>query len=460
MNARVSVGGGLMTISTTDFPIWFFTGFYGGLVCCVLSIAISLRATYAHIRRRVIPRRLVMVVVVSLASSMCLLGALIWFSVRFNTRIALAEIVVLVCSVVFFGWLLPIGTTVVSSVASGSRFSMLSRQEKQRGKRSGAQWSPPRYQSGVVAPFVFSAETPWGWLEYRSGNFQGQQLALKRSIITLGRAEDSDIWLDDDMASRRHAEVAWDNDVVYLTDCESLNSTRLNGRRVRGSVLLSSEDIIEIGTQRFLFILAEQKMVTTDQYDPLVNHKWRSSFELQDSRETTEHKLALSRAKTLLQTDQVNAESKPQQIEPDIVTSKLHTPPSLPAVRGVLLIGNGELAGRRFFLQSLSVLVGSAPNCDLVVPDLELAPQHARFIREAQGDYVQDLSGQSGTLINGVPVQGMQLLQPGDHLHFGSFHLIYLSALQASEGPVPYSHRVVPANGPMPLRLPSRPKES
>ena len=35
-----------MTISTTDFPIWFLVGFYGGLVCCVLTILISLRALY------------------------------------------------------------------------------------------------------------------------------------------------------------------------------------------------------------------------------------------------------------------------------------------------------------------------------------------------------------------------------------------------------------------------------
>jgi pSer/pThr/pTyr-binding forkhead associated (FHA) protein len=447
-----------MTISTTDFPIWFFTGFSGGLVCCVLSIVISLRAMYTHIRRRVLSRRLVVLVVVSFASSICLLPTLAWFSVRFDARVSLAEIAVLVCCVVLFGWLLPIGTAVVAAVVSGSLFGG-------QEKRSGGQWSPPRYQSGVMAPFVFGAEAPWGWLEYHSGNFLGQRLALKRSIITLGRAEDSDIWLDDDMASRRHAEMAWEDNVVYLTDCESLNSTRLNGRRVRGSVLLSSGDIIEIGTQRFLFILAEQKVVTTDQYDPLVNHKWRSSFELQDSRQTTQYGLALPRTKPFLHTDQINTESQPRQVGSDVVTTSVHTPPSLPTVRGMLSVENGELVGKCFFLQSLSVLVGSGPNCDLVVSNLELAPLHARFIREAQGDYVQNLSEQGETFVNGMPIQDLHLLQPGDHLRFGAFHLAYLSALHASEGPVSSSQGGVPvnvplSNGPMPLRLPSRPKES
>jgi pSer/pThr/pTyr-binding forkhead associated (FHA) protein len=447
-----------MTISTTDFPIWFFTGFSGGLVCCVLSIVISLRAAYTHIRRRVVPRRLVVVVIVSFASSICLLPTLAWFRFHFDVRVSLAEITLLVCCVVFFGWLLPIGTAIVAAVVSGS---LLYRQEM----HAGGQCSPPRYQSGVMAPFVFGAESPWGWLEYRSGNFLGQRLALKRSIVTLGRAEDSDIWLDDDMASRRHAEVAWEHNVVYLTDCESLNSTRLNGRRVRGSVPLSSEDVIEIGTQRFLFILAEQKMATTDHYDPLVNHKWRSAFELQDSRQTTQYELALPETRPFLHTDQINTESQPQQAKPHGVASHLHTPPSLPTVRGMLLVENGDLAGRRFFLQSLSVLVGSGPHCDLVVSNLELAPQHARFIREAQGDYVQNLSAQGETFVNGMPVQELQLLLPGDRLRFGSFHLTYLSALHASEGPAPSSQGGVPvnvplSNGPLPLRLPSRPKES
>src|SRR5215469_17600626 len=98
-----------MTISTTDFPTWFFAGFYGGLVCCALTMVISLRAMYTHIRRRVIPRRLLMVVGITFVSSMCLLPTLVWFNDHFNTRVPLAEITVVVCCVVFFGWLLPIG---------------------------------------------------------------------------------------------------------------------------------------------------------------------------------------------------------------------------------------------------------------------------------------------------------------------------------------------------------------
>jgi pSer/pThr/pTyr-binding forkhead associated (FHA) protein len=449
-----------MTISTADFPAWFLTGFYGGLVCCVLAIWISLSALYTAMKRRGMTRRVLVVVVVCFVTFLCLWPAFIWY--RMNTVLLFAQMTVLLCYVVFFGWLFPIGAIVFYFVPSLLHIPTMGKDSEQQ-KPSSAELNPPRYQSGVLAPFVFSVETPWGWLEYCSGNFQGQRLALKRSVIVMGRDEDCDIWLDDDMASRKHAEIAWKDHVVYLTDRDSLNGTRVNGRRIRGSVLLSSDDVVEIGGQRFLFLLIEQQALTAEQYDPLVNHKWRSAFELQ---QVTRSSLPLPTTKPPLNTDQVLTQS--QAIEPDTAASALHTPPSLPTVRGMLLVRNGELAGKRFFLQSLFVTVGSGADCDLIVQDLGLAPRHARFIRQALGDYVQDLSGlsgQDGTLINGEAVQGVQLLRPADRVRFGSFHLTYLSVVQNTEEQISSPQKIVPVNpflssGPMPLRLPSRQKES
>ena len=140
---------------------------------------------------------------------------------------------------------------------------------------------PPRYLPGAKVPFVFSEEIPWGWLEYFSGSFHGQRLALKRAIITIGRDEQCDIWLDDDMASRCHAELAWDNGNVYLTDRESLNGVLLNKRPVRGTTLVNSNDLLQIGTHQFVFVLADQKEALTIQDDPLTRHTWRSTQDLQ-----------------------------------------------------------------------------------------------------------------------------------------------------------------------------------
>src|SRR5215472_3248128 len=90
----------------------------------------------------------------------------------------------------------------------------------------------PRRQPGVPAPFVYSADHPWGWLVYRNGKFTGQELALNRSIASIGREEDNEVWLDDDTISRYHAELAWDKGRVYVTDKGSLNGVLLNKQRI------------------------------------------------------------------------------------------------------------------------------------------------------------------------------------------------------------------------------------
>ena len=112
-------------------------------------------------------------------------------------------------------------------------------------------------------------------------NCSARTCRSKRTIITIGRDEQCDIWLDDDMASRHHAELAWDNGRIYLTDCESLNGVLLNKRPVRGTGLVESNDLLQIGTHHFIFLLAEQKNLLTVPDDPLSRHTWRSSQDLQ-----------------------------------------------------------------------------------------------------------------------------------------------------------------------------------
>jgi pSer/pThr/pTyr-binding forkhead associated (FHA) protein len=108
---------------------------------------------------------------------------------------------------------------------------------------------------------------------------------LERAIVTIGRGEDNDIWLDDDLASRYHAELAWDNGRTYITDCYSLNGVFLNRRRIRGSTRIEAGELLEIGSQRFLFEKAEQPGAPSEQDDPLTRHVWHSSTSLSTDSE-------------------------------------------------------------------------------------------------------------------------------------------------------------------------------
>src|SRR5713226_8471116 len=182
-----------MTISTIDFPTWFSTGCYGGLACCMLAIAAN--ALYTTLRHRGTTRQLAAVIVICVLSALLLLPAIIWFHLRFSVRqgqLSFLEIEAVLSYVAFCGWFLPLGATSTYCLLTQVRDSLTAmrlptaQKTLHNGQSAHQQQSiPPRYQPGAPIPFVYSDDTPWGWLEYSNGNFQGQRLALKRTIITI-----------------------------------------------------------------------------------------------------------------------------------------------------------------------------------------------------------------------------------------------------------------------------------
>jgi pSer/pThr/pTyr-binding forkhead associated (FHA) protein len=83
----------------------------------------------------------------------------------------------------------------------------------------------------------------------------GAEFALSRNGMRIGRAEDLDIWINHRSISREHAVVHVEGDVFRVTDSESANGMRLNGREVKEAVLTNG-DVLELGQVRFRFVPA------------------------------------------------------------------------------------------------------------------------------------------------------------------------------------------------------------
>lgn len=84
---------------------------------------------------------------------------------------------------------------------------------------------------------------------------------VEREETTIGRHADSDIRLDDQAVSSRHARLLLAPDpfleghkAVVLEDLDSTNGTQLNGGKVRKASLRHG-DIIRIGRYEFTFVL-------------------------------------------------------------------------------------------------------------------------------------------------------------------------------------------------------------
>lgn len=82
----------------------------------------------------------------------------------------------------------------------------------------------------------------------------GQRIVLTGSPVVLGRHADCDLVLQDDQASRRHAQVEPGPDGFVLVDLGSTNGTLLNGRRVDDPVSLSPGDQIVVGASVVRFV--------------------------------------------------------------------------------------------------------------------------------------------------------------------------------------------------------------
>ncbi len=77
------------------------------------------------------------------------------------------------------------------------------------------------------------------------GPRQGQSIPLS-GRVTLGRAPDNTVPLEDARVSRRHALIEVSGDQVRLTDLASTNGTFVNQRRVT-SADLREGDLVRMG---------------------------------------------------------------------------------------------------------------------------------------------------------------------------------------------------------------------
>lgn len=90
------------------------------------------------------------------------------------------------------------------------------------------------------------------------GGFDNQQdavfsLSEGQPYWDLGRGDDSHLLLADDTISQRHARIWRDERGWSIEDMASKNGTKINGKKVKQSVL-NSGDQIELGYLRYIFI--------------------------------------------------------------------------------------------------------------------------------------------------------------------------------------------------------------
>lgn len=86
------------------------------------------------------------------------------------------------------------------------------------------------------------------------GHGAGETFRLEGQVTTAGRADDSDILLDDVTVSRRHAVFVRSTDGYIVKDAGSLNGTYVN-RQLVTERTLENGDEVQVGKFRMVFVV-------------------------------------------------------------------------------------------------------------------------------------------------------------------------------------------------------------
>jgi DNA-binding winged helix-turn-helix (wHTH) protein len=95
----------------------------------------------------------------------------------------------------------------------------------------------------------------------------------------------------------------------------------------------------------------------------------------------------------------------------------------------ILVVQEGQLAGKRWPLNKMEFVIGRGEDCDIVLPDRQVSRHHFRVVRDDDGYNVEDLGSKNGTYVNGAPVRGSVQLQDGDEIQVAlSVRLLFVGA--------------------------------
>ena len=85
-----------------------------------------------------------------------------------------------------------------------------------------------------------------------------------------------------------------------------------------------------------------------------------------------------------------------------------------------------------------TVLIGRAPECDVVLANPEVSSRHVRLAQTPQGWMIEDLDSANGTELDGVPLTRMAPLPAGASIMLGgAVHLAFADSSTAAPAAVP-----------------------
>jgi pSer/pThr/pTyr-binding forkhead associated (FHA) protein len=188
-----------------------------------------------------------------------------------------------------------------------------------------------------------------------------QKYYLYKDSVTIGRAPENEIAIENLAVSRRHAEIGRDNGSYVIEDLNSANGTFVNGVQVTRTEIVD-KDVISIGKHKLYFY---------------------------------------------------NQQVAPMQM---VEKTMLVTRPA--ATKAMLRVVKGKQTDQVFELSKVENRIGRATDNEIRLGDWFVSKHHAEIVRKGMVYVLRDLDSWRHTTVNGQIVDE-QVLKPGDEIQFG-----------------------------------------
>ena len=211
---------------------------------------------------------------------------------------------------------------------------------------------------------------------YVSGREEGTVI-VNSLPVTIGRAPDCALMIDNPMVSRHHAEIDLVDSEYILRDLESGNGTYMDDYLVTESPLVDGDEFL-VGKHLVRFEIVDPVGgASEDEEDGVVHEQVERTLSL----ESSELKRIIERTGTHRQ-----------------------------CILEITTAADADfVAARRVRLIRPFALIGRASDCDVILEGFRIAPVHLMVASEGMHHVVVDLTGKSRARLNGRPFRRLQL---------------------------------------------------
>jgi pSer/pThr/pTyr-binding forkhead associated (FHA) protein len=221
------------------------------------------------------------------------------------------------------------------------------------------------------------------------------RLALEKPVTKIGRGQDNDIVIDNLAVSRLHAIIEEDKGSYFIKDCDSLNGTMVNGRKI-DRTRLGYGDVITIGKHELVF--EEQSGKAPGANFP--EEEFDQTFIITPS-----------------QRDRMKERQEKHLDARDAVKGSQPAAPRL--------LEKNRSGDKVIELSSPSLIIGKGDEADIPIGGWFVAEQHAE-IKRVDGQYViRHLSGLRKVTVDGRPVNE-SVLKPNTRIRIANHEFIFL----------------------------------